>query len=195
MHAFLIWVYEIRLNQGFYQLKTGIPTWQPIYRSSWWCQCTNRICLSCVTYIWRALCSKSLKTCILLILMCLCLYVHYIIDSQHALLCYDLTLSVFFHLLNFQSVKENCQGEYVVVDPANIQCVKDLAAINDVRKLLFIGVPIIYTLFIIFARRYNIKSSFSFMSIQKWLNSWVERMICSASRILMLQIFWNLTAL
>ncbi|XP_041009695.1 serine carboxypeptidase-like 18 isoform X1 [Juglans microcarpa x Juglans regia] len=38
----------------------------------------------------------------------------------------------------YASLKESCQGEYVVVDPANVQCVKDLAAFEDVRKLLFI---------------------------------------------------------
>ncbi|XP_041009696.1 serine carboxypeptidase-like 18 isoform X2 [Juglans microcarpa x Juglans regia] len=40
--------------------------------------------------------------------------------------------------LKLDSLKESCQGEYVVVDPANVQCVKDLAAFEDVRKLLFI---------------------------------------------------------
>ncbi|KAG6652630.1 serine carboxypeptidase-like 13 isoform X1 [Carya illinoinensis] len=31
----------------------------------------------------------------------------------------------------YASLKESCQGEYVVVDPANVQCVKDLAAFED----------------------------------------------------------------
>lgn len=47
-------------------------------------------------------------------------------------------------------------GEYVVVDTANVHCVKDLAAIKDVRKLLFIGILIIYTFVIVFARRKKI---------------------------------------
>ncbi len=37
------------------------------------------------------------------------------------------------YVINFQSVKESCHGEYVRVDPKNVQCLIDLEAVNEVR--------------------------------------------------------------
>jgi hypothetical protein len=147
-------------------MRAGICSWWPNNSSTWWLQLQNFFCSPQDAYIRWAL-SGDLRSAPLVLIV---LENHFITNKYMDINFLGVLFCAYIYI---KSIKTNCNGEYINVDPNNTACINDLNAVTEVIKRACSK----KILLIVFTGINRTDLPFE---------------ICSASKRYIQQIYWNL---